>query len=124
MKQFQGLIGIGAIQDPIIRESLRQLDTWARQVKDPEGAPLAGDSNKATVEGGRPVPIGADAWPVGSVFLTADARNPATTLGFGVWIPYGAGRFLVGLDSTDTDFDEIGETGGTKEHTLTDEEVP
>lgn len=33
-------------------------------------------------------------------------------------------RFAIGQDSTDTDFETIGQTGGEKEHTLTVEEMP
>lgn len=53
--------------------------------------------------------------PVGSLYYNADnGTNPATLLGFGTWELYGSGRVLVGLDSTDTDFDTAGETGGAK----------
>lgn len=56
----------------------------------------------------------ADAWPVGSIFVSVSATNPATTLGFGTWSSFGSGRVLVGLDSGDTDFDTAEETGGSK----------
>ena len=39
-------------------------------------------------------------------------------------IPDLRGKFVVGLDSNDTDFDNLGETGGEKEHTLTIDEIP
>jgi len=39
-------------------------------------------------------------------------------------VPSLSGKVPVGLDSTDTDFDALGETGGTKTHTLTESEVP
>ena len=60
------------------------------------------------------------AYPVGSIYMNAsDATNPSTLLGFGTWVTFGAGRVLVGLDSSDTDFDTVEETGGAKTHTLT-----
>jgi hypothetical protein len=55
-------------------------------------------------------------WPIGSVFLSVVATNPATLLGFGTWSAFGAGRMLVGLDSGDGDFDTAEETGGAKTH--------
>ena len=64
-------------------------------------------------------------YPVGSIYINASvSTNPATLLGFGTWVAFGAGKVVVGLDSTDTDFDTVGETGGAKTHTLTTSEIP
>ena len=57
---------------------------------------------------------GAAAFPVGAIFISVDSTNPATSLGYGTWVAFGAGRVLVGLDSGDTDFDTVEETGGAK----------
>lgn len=55
-------------------------------------------------------------WPVGSVYINAAvATNPSTLLGFGTWVEIGAGKVLVGQDTLDTDFDVLGETGGSKD---------
>lgn len=67
----------------------------------------------------------AAAYPVGSIYINAtNATNPATLLGFGTWVAFGAGRVPVGIDSGDTDFDTAEETGGAKTHTLTEDEMP
>ena len=66
-------------------------------------------------------------YPVGSIYTNAGvATNPGTLLGFGTWSAFGAGRVIVGVDSTDTDFDAVRETGGSKtdSHTLTIAELP
>lgn len=63
-------------------------------------------------------------WPIGSVFIGVVATNPATLLGGGTWVSFGAGRVLVGLDATQTEFDTVEETGGAKTHTLTTAEIP
>ena len=64
-------------------------------------------------------------YPVGSIYINAtNSTNPATLLGFGTWSSFGAGRVLVGIDSSDTDFDTSEETGGAKTHTLTTTELP
>lgn len=64
-------------------------------------------------------------WPVGSIYTNAsDSTNPGTLLGFGTWTAFGTGRVLVGIDSGQTEFDAIGETGGAKTHTLTSAEMP
>jgi len=54
------------------------------------------------------------ALPVGFVFISVAATNPATLLGYGTWTAFGAGRVLIGLDSGDGDFDAAEETGGAK----------
>lgn len=55
-------------------------------------------------------------YPVGSVYINATSNtNPASIFGFGTWEAFGAGRVMVGLDAGDTDFDTLGETGGSKD---------
>lgn len=55
-------------------------------------------------------------YPVGSVYINAAvATNPATLLGFGTWVTVGDGKVLVNQDTTDTSFDTMGETGGSKD---------
>ena len=64
-------------------------------------------------------------YPVGSIYINAGvATNPGTLLGFGTWTAFGTGRTIVGVDSSDTDFDTVRETGGAKTHTLTIAELP
>ena len=55
-----------------------------------------------------------ESFPVGSVFIAVVSTNPATLLGYGTWSAFAAGRVLVGLNSGDTDFDTVEETGGAK----------
>lgn len=67
-------------------------------------------------------------YPVGSVYINAGVTtNPATLLGFGTWTAFGAGRVMVGLNGSDTSFDTLEETGGSKDaivvshtHSVTD----
>lgn len=55
-------------------------------------------------------------YPVGSIYINAtNATNPATLLGFGTWVPFGAGRVPVGFNSADPLFDTAEETGGSKD---------
>jgi hypothetical protein len=63
-------------------------------------------------------------WPVGSIFISTSSTNPGTSLGFGTWSAFGAGKVLISLDSGDTDFDTAEETGGSKTHTLSTAEIP
>ena len=56
----------------------------------------------------------AAAYPVGSIYINASsATNPATLLGFGTWVAFGAGRVMVGLDAGNAAFDTAEETGGS-----------
>jgi hypothetical protein len=69
--------------------------------------------------------VKAALYPVGSIYTNSSvATNPATLMGFGTWAAFGAGRVLVGLNASDTDFDAAEETGGAKTHTLSIAEMP
>lgn len=70
--------------------------------------------------------INAHVYPVGSIYTSVVSTNPATLLGVGTWAAFGAGKVMVGIDSGDTDFDTVEETGGAKtdSHTLTESEIP
>lgn len=58
-------------------------------------------------------------YPVGSIYINAGVTtNPATLLGFGTWAAFGAGRVMVGLNGSDTLFDGLEETGGSKDATV------
>jgi hypothetical protein len=53
-------------------------------------------------------------YPVGSIYTNAAVNtNPATLLGFGTWTAFGAGRVMVGFDSSNALFDTAEETGGS-----------
>ena len=62
-------------------------------------------------------------FPIGSTYITQTNTNPSEILKFGTWERV-KGKVLVGLDEDDTDFNEIGKTGGEKAHTLTVDEMP
>lgn len=65
-------------------------------------------------------------FPVNKVEVFFDNLDHSNFLGF-TWEQVGAGKFPIGIDINDTDFDTIGETGGSKylqehSHTITKEE--
>lgn len=53
-------------------------------------------------------------FPVGSIYTNAsDSTNPGTLLGFGTWAAFGAGRVMVGFDSSNSLFNSAEKTGGS-----------
>ena len=62
-------------------------------------------------------------FPVGQIVIKGDNEDYSNWLGF-TWERTAVGKVLVGIDSTDTDFNTIGKTGGKKTHTLTVDEMP
>lgn len=60
--------------------------------------------------------------PVGKVEVFFDNADHSSYLGF-TWERTCVGRMPVGINSNDADFDTIGETGGSKTHTQTTDEV-
>lgn len=58
-------------------------------------------------------------YPVGAIYINAtSSTNPATSLGFGTWTAFGAGRVMVGFNSANALFDTAEETGGSADATL------
>ena len=64
-----------------------------------------------------------ETWPVGSIFLSAVSTNPNTLLGYGYWVSFSTGSLLIGIDSTQSEFDTLLEVGGAKTHILTEAEL-
>lgn len=61
--------------------------------------------------------------PVGRVIITMSATNPGTYLP-GTWTRIAKGRTLVGVDESQTEFNAVEKSGGSKTHTLTVNEMP
>ena len=62
-------------------------------------------------------------YPIGSIYISVNDTNPSKWFG-GTWEQIAKGRTLVGVDTNDTDFNEVKKTGGEKNHTLTKTELP
>ena len=58
-------------------------------------------------------------YPVGSIYINGGVATNPGTIRFWNMDRFGTGRTIVGVDSSDTDFDTVRETGGSKTHTLT-----
>lgn len=55
-------------------------------------------------------------YPVGSIYINASSTtNPSSLFGFGTWVAFGEGKVLVGQNTSDTSFDTLEETGGSKD---------
>jgi hypothetical protein len=80
--------------------------------------------NADTLDGEHVIGIIDLIYPVGSIYISTVGTNPGTLFGIGTWVAFGTGRTLVGIDSTQTEFDVVEETGGAKTHTLQLTEVP
>lgn len=52
-------------------------------------------------------------WPIGSIFINTVNENPSKYFG-GTWEQFGAGRCLVGVDTSQTEFNQVEKTGGSK----------
>ena len=59
-------------------------------------------------------------YPIGCIYTTTVATNPATVFGFGTWAAFGAGRVLLSAGGGYA----AGATGGAATHTLSVAEIP
>ena len=57
-------------------------------------------------------------YPIGTIYTSVVSTNPNTLFGFGTWVAFATGRTLIGIDSGDTSFDTVEETGGSKDAVL------
>lgn len=64
-----------------------------------------------------------EVFPINKVEVFFDDLDHSDFLGY-TWEMISQGKFPVGLDINDTDFNTIGKTGGEKTHTLTINEMP
>lgn len=62
--------------------------------------------------------------PIGGLYLTTIATDPATALGYGVWTAYAQGRALVGVGDNGAYDWNAAETRGSDTHALTEAEMP
>ena len=53
--------------------------------------------------------------PIGSIEINISGANPSTYLG-GTWVAWGTGKVPVGVNTSDTDFNIVEKTGGSKTH--------
>lgn len=61
---------------------------------------------------------------IGAIYISINNVNPSTWMTGTTWVAFGKGRTLVGVDTAQTEFDTVEETGGEKTHTLTLNEMP
>jgi len=54
-------------------------------------------------------------YPVGSLYSSTSATNPGTSLGFGTWTAFGAGRVMIGAGTGGGGTYTAGATGGSKD---------
>jgi hypothetical protein len=107
----------GNISNSNIDSSASIADTKLSQISTASkvsGAALSALASIPSGAGSIPAVNLAALYPIGCIYTTTVSTNPATVFGFGTWSAFGAGKVLVGLDSGDTDFDTVEETGGAK----------
>ncbi len=51
-------------------------------------------------------------YPVGSIYISTNSTNPSSIFG-GTWERYGTGRTLVGVNTSDANFNTVSKTGGS-----------
>lgn len=67
--------------------------------------------------------IGNYIYPVGSIYFSINNINPASLFG-GTWTSWGSGKVPVGVDTLQSEFKTVQQTGGSKVHTLTINQMP
>lgn len=96
------------------------------------GLSISDGSNSIALTGGymvKPTLLinGADIlemiWPIGSVYTSYINKNPGDLFGLGSWERI-KGRMVVGVSESESEFSNVGKTGGEKNHVLSTNEMP
>ncbi len=103
-------MGLQPISDATIDQNFRYLEKLLRKDKPVEVKETGTSTTSKTTTTKR-------SWPVGSVFVSVVATNPAMLLGYGSWTQIAEGQMLVGFKAGDADFGTVEGTGGAKTST-------
>ena len=63
-------------------------------------------------------------FPVGAIYMSTNSANPSTFWTGTTWQAFATGKTIVGIDTSDTDFNSVNKTGGSKEVVLTVPNLP
>ena len=100
---------------------------FASGIIDTDGALISNSDTKISTQKAIKTYIGTiinTIYPVGHILMTENSANPSTYLGVGTWVAYGNGKVPIGIDTSQTEFNTIGLTGGEKSHILSILETP
>ena len=63
-------------------------------------------------------------FPVGAIYMSTTSANPSTFWTGTTWEAFATGKTIVGIDTSDTDFNSVNKVGGSKEVVLTVPNLP
>lgn len=63
-------------------------------------------------------------FPVGAIYMSTTSANPSTFWTGTTWQAFATGKTIIGIDTSDTDFNSVNKTGGSKEVVLTIPNLP
>lgn len=63
-------------------------------------------------------------FPVGAVYMSTTSANPSTFWTGTTWQAFATGKTIIGIDTSDTEFNSVNKTGGSKEVVLTIPNLP
>ena len=63
-------------------------------------------------------------FPVGAIYMSTTSANPGTFWTDTTWQAFATGKTIIGIDTSDTDFNSVNKTGGSKEVVLTVPNLP
>ena len=63
-------------------------------------------------------------FPVGAIYMSTASANPSTFWTGTTWQAFATGKTIVGIDTSDTEFNSVNKTGGSKEVVLTVPNLP
>lgn len=119
-EEFSGTINLhkisktGSYNDLLNKPNIPDISNLVSNTRTIAGKSLSSNISASDLASALKVEIGKLMYPVDSILLSTSETNPATSLGFGTWVAWGAGRVPVGVNASDTNFNTVEKTGGNK----------
>lgn len=96
--------------DAMMAQYNAEFDEWFEQMKGQLSTDAAGNLQNQINN------IPNLLYPVGSIYLSVNNVNPGTLFPGLTWVSWGTGRVPVGVDTSQTEFNTVEKTGGSKTH--------
>lgn len=105
-------------ETPLSADNMNNIEDGIEELQDQKVDKVTGKglstNDYTTAEKNKLASVLSLVYPIGSIYMSVNSTNPGTLFG-GTWVAWGSGRVPVGVNASDSSFDTVEETGGSKD---------